>query len=214
MDGWNSIRPPADPRLSRSTLASAIARYLDAIDLWWSEEVINYDLWRQFGLFSKTAARLVADYGGLEGIRTWGRSFDEYRRMFDLTDDALRLRIVGCADGPASFNAEMNRRGRRVVSVDPLYQFSAEQISRRITEVFDGMISRGQRQGPCVRVASHPLARAPRADPDGRDERVPSRLPARLKEGRYLPASLPTLPFRDRAFDLALCSHYLYTIHF
>lgn len=28
--------------------------------------------------------------------------------------------------------------------------------------------------------------------------------------GRYLSASLPTLPFDDAAFDLALCSHYLF----
>ena len=29
-------------------------------------------------------------------------------------------------------------------------------------------------------------------------------------EGRYVDAELPTLPFLDRAFDLALCSHFLF----
>jgi hypothetical protein len=42
----------------------------------------------------------------LERVVPWGRSFDEYRRMFVLSSDDLRLRILGCADGPASFNAE------------------------------------------------------------------------------------------------------------
>src|SRR6185295_17577448 len=58
----------------------------------------------------------------------WGRSFDEYCRMFDLTTDDLERSILGCADGPASFNAEMSRLGKRVISCDPLYRFTREQI--------------------------------------------------------------------------------------
>jgi hypothetical protein len=38
--------------------------------------------------------------------------------MFLLTGDDLTLRIVGCGDGPASFNAEATRRGARVVNND------------------------------------------------------------------------------------------------
>ena len=36
------------------------------------------------------------------------------------------------------------------------------------------------------------------------------------KEGRYLEATLPALPFEDKTFDLALCSHllFLYSEHF
>ena len=34
--------------------------------------------------------------------------------------------------------------------------------------------------------------------------------PAGLAEGRYLKAELPHLPFGDRCFDLALCSHFLF----
>ena len=30
-------------------------------------------------------------------------------------------------------------------------------------------------------------------------------------EGRYVPHDLPSLPFEDNAFDLALCSHLLFT---
>lgn len=62
----------------------------------------------------------------------WGRSFDEYRRMFNLTEAELDLSIVGCGDGPASFNVEMLRRGQRVISCDPLYQLSAGRIKQRI----------------------------------------------------------------------------------
>jgi hypothetical protein len=58
----------------------------------------------------------------------WGRSYDEYVRMFALSERDLALPIVGCGDGPAAFNAEMSLRGHRVVSVDPLYRFSAAEI--------------------------------------------------------------------------------------
>jgi len=38
---------------------------------------------------------------------------------------------------------------------------------------------------------------------------------AGTREGRYLAAELPELPFDDRAFDFALCSHFpfLYSQH-
>jgi SAM-dependent methyltransferase len=35
-------------------------------------------------------------------------------------------------------------------------------------------------------------------------------LPAGLEEGRYREDALPTLPFEDGDFDLALCSHLLF----
>jgi len=71
----------------------------------------------------------------LENIVPWGRNFAEYRDIFVLSEEDLQKRIVGCGDGPASFNAEMTQMGGSVVSVDPIYAFSAEQIAGRIDEV-------------------------------------------------------------------------------
>lgn len=42
----------------------------------------------------------------LDDIVPWGRSFEEYRRMFALSPDDLTGRLLGCGDGPASFNME------------------------------------------------------------------------------------------------------------
>lgn len=55
--------------------------------------------------------------------------------MFALGAHDLSRRTLGCADGPASFNAEATARGGRVVSCDPLYQFTRAQIASRIAEV-------------------------------------------------------------------------------
>ncbi len=42
----------------------------------------------------------------------WGRSLDEYQGMFALSPDDLAGKIIGCADGPASFNCESDAPGR------------------------------------------------------------------------------------------------------
>jgi len=68
----------------------------------------------------------------LNEVIPWGRSFDEYRRMFALTDGDLSGNILGCGDGPASFNAEATVLGNRVVSCDPIYTFSADEIERQV----------------------------------------------------------------------------------
>src|ERR1700704_2096576 len=76
----------------------------------------------------------------LDQVVPWGRSFDEYRRMFALTDADLQSRILGCADGPASFNAEATRRGTDVVSLDPLYRYDVGQIRERIAATCDQVL--------------------------------------------------------------------------
>ena len=76
----------------------------------------------------------------------WGRSFDEYTRMFDLRPEDLQRRILGCADGPASFNAELTQMNKRAVSIDPLYAFTAENIERRIDAVYDSMLDAARRK--------------------------------------------------------------------
>src|SRR5574337_1283892 len=81
----------------------------------------------------------------LDQVVPWGRSFDEYRRMFTLSDADLRLRILGCADGPASFNAEATRRGSTVVSSDPLYRLEAVRIRNRIAVTYDHVLDQTRR---------------------------------------------------------------------
>src|SRR5215217_4172967 len=90
------------------------------------------------GRLSDTTPRMSIK---LENVVPWGRSMDEYVRLFDLDDAALNSRIVGVGDGPASFNAEMHAAGRRVVSCDPIYVFSGERIRSRVEATHDPMIA-------------------------------------------------------------------------
>ena len=140
----------------------------------------------------------------------WGRSLEEYRQMFMLSDEELYSRILGVGDGPASFNSEMKALGHTVVSIDPIYAFSKEQIERRIEKTYDAVISQ-VRQKPDDFVWDFFV------DPEylGRYRfetmrRFLQDLDMGKEEGRYLPQSLPKLYFGDDQFDLAVCSHLLF----
>ena len=54
-------------------------------------------------------------------IVPWGRSFNEYLGMFNLSEDDLARDIVDIGGGPASFNAVMHQRGTPIISIDPIY---------------------------------------------------------------------------------------------
>lgn len=146
----------------------------------------------------------------LDEIIPWGRSFDEYRRMFALSDDDLTGRILGCGDGPASFNAEATCLGGAIISCDPIYAFSSREIERRVNDCYPDVISqtRKNRDGFVWDYFRDP------------DHLGQCRLAAMRRfladfdsgkaEGRYVTASLPNLPFPDGQFDLALVSHLLF----
>ena len=146
----------------------------------------------------------------LDKVVPWGRSFDEYCRMFALTETDLGGRILGCADGPASFNAEATQRGARVVSCDPIYAFSTSQIRERVAATSADILEQ-------TRQNRHEFVWTSITSPD---ELLEIRMHAMelfladydvgRAEGRYVPAELPSLPFLDGTFDMALCSHFLF----
>jgi hypothetical protein len=146
----------------------------------------------------------------LDQIVPWGRSFDEYRRMFALSDSDLQLNILGCGDGPAGFNAEATRRGDNVISCDPIYQFTTVELRGRIAATYDQILTQTRENLDgfvwttitSVEELGRVRMEAMRTFLDDFD--------AGKAEGRYLEAGLPSLPFTDAAFDLALCSHFLF----
>lgn len=144
----------------------------------------------------------------LETIVPWGRSYEEYLAMFSLSAADLVRHILGCGDGPAGFNAGLTRRGGRVISVDPIYRFSPEEIKTRVDETRERVLNQAR---------------------DNRDEftwtfikNIDELGRVRMKamqeflddyqggEGRYIAGELPSLAFPDKVFDLALCSHFLF----
>jgi len=146
----------------------------------------------------------------LDKVVPWGRSFDEYAAMFALSKKELEKRILGCGDGPASFNCVLTKRGGHVVSVDPLYHFSVDEIGNQIDKTYKEVIEQTRRnQNEFVWNHISSLEELGRVRKEAMNEFL-SDFQAGKKEGRYVEASLPTLSFKDNEFDLALCSHFLF----
>jgi hypothetical protein len=146
----------------------------------------------------------------LQHVVPWGRSFPEYERMFALTPDDLRRRILGCGDGPASFNAAATRHGANVVSVDPLYAFTSTEIRSRSDATYTEVLEQArQNRSEFVWTEFASVEELGRARMAAMEEFLAD-YEAGRESGRYLPAELPMLPFADRAFDLALSSHFLF----
>ena len=146
----------------------------------------------------------------LENIVPWGRNLNEYRAMFLLDETDLQKKILGCGDGPSSFNTEVDMNDGSVVSIDPLYQFSKKEIMQRIDEVAEEVMTQVR-----ANEASFVWKNIP--DPDTLlDLRIEAMMEFLMdydegkEEGRYLDEALPSLSFSDTYFDLALSSHFLF----
>jgi hypothetical protein len=146
----------------------------------------------------------------LNEVVPWGRSMAEYQAMFNLTEADLSKKILGCSDGPASFNAELTQLNGNITSVDPLYQFTKQQIQQRINQVALQVIAEVEKNKDNFIWDSF----------NSPDELMTHRLNSMsqflndyqqgCKQKRYLNQSLSSLNFADQQFDLALCSHFLF----
>ncbi|WAL58976.1 class I SAM-dependent methyltransferase [Thermocoleostomius sinensis] len=152
----------------------------------------------------------------LEKFVPFGRSFDEYRQIFALSEADLSGNILGVGDGPASFNAEATAKGYSVTSIDPVYKFSGEEIYRQFDHVLDTIIDQ------VIATPNDWIWSYHRSPNDLRRNRIQaiqrfiSDYQHGKQAGRYQVGSLPSLTFKDDQFDLALCSHllFLYSDHY
>lgn len=146
----------------------------------------------------------------LEEVVPWGRTLAEYQAMFSLSETDLSLKILGCGDGPASFNTEMTELGYSVVSINPIYQFSVTQIEQRIRATYEPVISQVKQNSDNYIWKNFRDA----------EELGKARLNAMENflvdyehgkfAGRYSYQSLPKLEFADDQFELCVCSHLLF----
>ena len=152
----------------------------------------------------------------LENVVPWGRNLEEYQNMFQLSEKDLQSKILGCGDGPSSFNFEVTKLNGNMTSIDPIYQFTKDEIQQRIDEtssVVSEQLKQNQNDFVWKSIKSV-------------DELINIRLTAMnnfikdyengKKEKRYIHNELPKLSFSNDSFDLVLSSHFLflYSEHF
>ena len=146
----------------------------------------------------------------LNSVVPWGRNFTEYKSMFCLDENDMSKRIAGFGDGPACFNYEATNKGGHVISFDPIYQFSKEEIEKRIEEVRVTVMQQMKEN-----VDNYVWTRI-----KDLEELENIRMSAMKKflfdyergknEGRYVFHELPNnLPYEPKSFDIGLSSHFL-----
>lgn len=146
----------------------------------------------------------------LSEVVPWGRSRREYEAMFALAPCDVPKRLLGCGDGPASFNAEWTAAGGSVISIDPIYEFDGPSIARRFEESAPTIIFQASANAGSYVWRFHA---SPAELLESRRQSLQKFLAdydAGCQAGRYLNAALPALSFAARSFDLALCSHLLF----
>ncbi len=147
----------------------------------------------------------------LDSIGFFGRSYDEYLRLFALDAAALsRRRILDVAAGPASFAAEASRRGLDVTAVDPLYGCTPAALRAHIHLDYARMFARMRAQPGLFRFERFRSFAEAEADRTAAAQGFLTDYDAHFVHGRYVGGALPRLPFATATYDLVLCGHLLF----
>lgn len=152
----------------------------------------------------------------LEKVVPFGRSLDEYVKMFNLTENDVKKSILTVADGPASFNAEGSKRGYKITSVDPLYVFSSEEINERFYNVIDNIIEQVEKTVNSWVWSYHKSPQELRKNRENVTLLFCQDYEQGKRENRYQIGELPHLKYKDHEYELGLVSHFLflYSDHF
>lgn len=146
----------------------------------------------------------------LKNVVPWGRTLKEYIQIFKMTGSDLKSKIISFGDGPASLNSEMTKRGKTVVSLDPIYQFSENELKQRIAETKETVIEQMKANQENfvwknIKNVSELEQIRMHAMTDFLDD-----FEVGKKQERYIYHELPNpTKYNNLEFDLGLSSHFL-----
>ena len=146
----------------------------------------------------------------LNNVVPWGRNMEEYKLMFRLNDIDMSKKFAGFGDGPACFNYEMTKRNGKVVSFDLIYQFSKEDIQKRIEEVRITVMQQMKENIDNYVWKNIKTLNELEKTRMSAMEKLLSDYEKGKAEGRYIFHELPKkLPYEENYFDIGLSSHFL-----
>lgn len=150
-----------------------------------------------------------ADRYEVEGFAFIGRTFGEYRRLFDLEPAALAGQsVLDCPGGPSSFTAVATEIGADVTAVDPQYGPGATELEAICESAIRDTLAE-------LRAKRDLFVWEYYGDVDTRIRYLRAAATRFLADyghnpGRYLQAALPDLPFPANSFDLALSANFCF----
>lgn len=140
----------------------------------------------------------------------WGHTVDEYRGMFDLSQEDLNSRILEYGCGPSAVNSQQFRQAHEAVSWDPLFVLDKDTLFSKSVMIFAQMVDEvrhAQDQFNFNEVGG--LEQLIDKRQQGMNEFFADYESGKA-EGRYHGAADYHLPYPDFSFDFALSSHYLF----
>lgn len=141
----------------------------------------------------------------------YGRTFEEYKRMFNLNIEELKnLRILDCPSGPSSFVSESYRKKINVVGCDPMYRYKLNYLLKTgledIEMLLEKVASYSHKYNWNFYKSLHHLKKFRKLALN----RFSKDFVSGIKAGRYHIASLPFLPFKDNTFDITFSANLLF----
>ena len=158
--GWYEFDPtPPDPLHSRPAFARLLGNLMDAVDLWWWEDIVNYDFWKQYQLIG-TLRMKTADYHRrlktlLAGVWQKGRfGIEEIRGSGSAFRPAVPAAVALVFGLSATFFILWRRAGFKERLLRLMRKFLARsteagEVSSFYAEALDLLRSRGFKRDPC-----------------------------------------------------------------
>lgn len=145
----------------------------------------------------------------LDRIVFIGRTFEEYLDMFSLSKDSLAgKKILDCPAGACSFAAVGNKQDVDVTAADIAYYHAQEDLLHKGLQDIEYAMERMEK------ARSHYIWEYFRDTKHLKEHRLSAlnNCTDDMKESpeRYIPVSLPSLPFKDEEFDILLSAHFLF----
>lgn len=145
----------------------------------------------------------------LERIIFIGRTFEEYMDMFSLSIEKLKgKKILDCPAGACSFTALGNKLGLDVTACDIAYYHSVEDLELKGLQDIEYTMEQMEKTKSnyiwdyfkdVEGLKKHRLSALKDCVSDMRESGE-----------RYIPVTLPFLPFKDAEFDVILSAHFLF----
>ncbi|GKU80691.1 SAM-dependent methyltransferase [Niallia sp. NCCP-28] len=145
----------------------------------------------------------------LERIVFIGRSYEEYKDMFNLSDEELAgKKILDCPAGACSFTAIANSKGLNSTAADIAYDHSEDALYHKGLKDIQHAVEQ-------MKTAKNNYVWKYFSDMEALHKHrlqalADSTADRKKSPNKYIPAALPSLPFSDNEFDVILSAHFLF----
>jgi hypothetical protein len=138
----------------------------------------------------------------------WIYNLADYRQIFGFIDTELPKKVLDYPAGISSVNAELYAQGKRIVSCDPAYHFSTQQMQQHAQQILQhniqhlqqhqNILSNNQAIDEIIQRWRHST------------EVFLADYATGKQQGRYRIIELPPAPEPDGAFELLFCTDLLF----